>query len=439
MTIRAYTRISVQSEESQSIDQQRHKIAQWADFKHAGERIVWYADEGVSGSVPLHKREHGAELLADLTKGDVLAVLKIDRVARDTFDLLRTVKHCADVGAAFASVVEEIDTNTIHGEFALTLLGAVATMERRIIKERVLAARKQLAREGRLAAGRPPFGFMKASNPAGNGWVVRPDPEQGPRLRAALLAVVDGASQRQTAKALGLPEATFRNLLSNSRLYGKDPADGGRVDPDAALLSFTEWQALQATLRGPRVWTRTESYAPALRCHVCDGRLYLDASNGVMKCESRHAGRPVVSRAKADAFVESTFLERFGDRPRLRIERRASGDNRAEKLAAVDVELDLVGKRITQPGADVAALAATIGELNAQRSQIESEPVQSLVRLVRTGQSIGQWFATASLAERIDAVQRAMTITVHAAGREGGRFVVTEHEDSEGLAADLAE
>jgi DNA invertase Pin-like site-specific DNA recombinase len=439
MTIRAYTRISVDARESQSIDQQRHLIERWAEFKHPGRPVEWYSDPGTSGGAPFAQRRDGKRLLADLARGDVLVVIKIDRLARSVRDLLDVIEHCSAVGATFAATLQDLDTNGAYGRFMLHLLGALAELEKDIVSERVKAARAQLVREGRLSAGRPPYGFLAVQRPQG-GYVVRPDPETGPRLREALLRVIGGQSQRSVAEELGVPHATLRNLLTNPRLYGRDPAEGGRLDPEAALLSFVEWRQLQAALTGPpKAWSRNPGYGPALRCYACDGpRLYLDTSADVYKCENRHPGRATVKRRIADQFVESWFLDTFGERPHLRVERSSDDGDRSNRLAGLDVEADDLVTLMRRPGADRAALAARLDALDAKREAVEAEPSRVLVRHVRTGRSIAEHWDQADEPERLAMLQAGGHVIVHPASRPGGRFEPVESEESDALAALIA-
>jgi DNA invertase Pin-like site-specific DNA recombinase len=76
-------------------------------------------------------------LLVKTQRGDVIIVTKIDRFARSTLDLLAMLKDLEARGVGFRSLGEPmIDTTSAHGELMLTLLGAFATFERRVIRER---------------------------------------------------------------------------------------------------------------------------------------------------------------------------------------------------------------------------------------------------------------------------------------------------------------
>ncbi|MBF9036827.1 recombinase family protein [Rhodobacterales bacterium HKCCE2091] len=94
--------------------------------------------------------------LAELSKGDVLIVTRLDRLARSTFDLLEIVRQVEGKGAKLRSLAEAwADTTTPAGRLILTVLGGLAEFERSLIAERTGEGRDRARREGRRL-GRPP-------------------------------------------------------------------------------------------------------------------------------------------------------------------------------------------------------------------------------------------------------------------------------------------
>lgn len=91
-----------------------------------------------------------ARCLNALKKGDVLVVYKVDRIARSLFDLLDILRHLERVGAALKSVTEPLDTSNSMGVFVLQILGAVAQLERSMIRERSIAGQEAARARGRL-------------------------------------------------------------------------------------------------------------------------------------------------------------------------------------------------------------------------------------------------------------------------------------------------
>ncbi len=91
-----------------------------------------------------------AKSLESLTRGDVLVVYKIDRIARSLFDLLDILRHLERVGATIKSVTEPLDTTNSMGVFVVQILGAVAQLERSMIRERSIAGQVAARARGRM-------------------------------------------------------------------------------------------------------------------------------------------------------------------------------------------------------------------------------------------------------------------------------------------------
>lgn len=91
-----------------------------------------------------------ARCLSSLCKGDVLVVYKIDRIARSLFDLLEILRQLEAVGATIKSVTEPLDTTNSMGVFVVQILGAVAQLERSMIRERSIAGQVAARARGRV-------------------------------------------------------------------------------------------------------------------------------------------------------------------------------------------------------------------------------------------------------------------------------------------------
>jgi DNA invertase Pin-like site-specific DNA recombinase len=136
-----------------------------------------YADEGVSGTVPLAERPEGARLLADAKAGKFGAALvyRIDRLARSTRVLLDAHDALKASGVALRSMTEPFDTSSPLGEFIMTLLGSLAALERATILERMSLGKHRAAREGRWLGGAPPFGYRVEGPEHDRRLVVHPE------------------------------------------------------------------------------------------------------------------------------------------------------------------------------------------------------------------------------------------------------------------------
>lgn len=91
--------------------------------------------EKVSGA----SREGRTELstvISFLRPGDELLVTRLDRLGRDTRDVLNIVHECQERGSFVTVLDPHVSTRGEMGHVILTVLGMVAQMERRFIRER---------------------------------------------------------------------------------------------------------------------------------------------------------------------------------------------------------------------------------------------------------------------------------------------------------------
>ena len=76
------------------------------------------------------------KMMEYVRKGDTVIVESISRFARNTRDLLELIEKLTAKGVEFVSKKEAIDTTTPTGKFMLTVVGAVAELEREYILQR---------------------------------------------------------------------------------------------------------------------------------------------------------------------------------------------------------------------------------------------------------------------------------------------------------------
>ncbi len=140
----AYARVST---DDQTCENQRRTIsARYAVGK-------WFTDDGVSGAVAATERPALAALLAYVREGDTVIVAAIDRLGRNTIDVLNTVEALKTKGVSVVSMREGFDLATPAGKLMLTMLAAVAELERENLKARQLAGLERAKAEGK-ALGR---------------------------------------------------------------------------------------------------------------------------------------------------------------------------------------------------------------------------------------------------------------------------------------------
>jgi DNA invertase Pin-like site-specific DNA recombinase len=114
--------------------------------------IQEYVDKGISGSTGLDKRPSLDALVKSARAGKfkIIIVYSIDRLARDTRHLLNVIHELNHYGVSLISINESMDFSTPIGQATLAILGAVASLERSLIAERIrnaLAAKKILAQQ----------------------------------------------------------------------------------------------------------------------------------------------------------------------------------------------------------------------------------------------------------------------------------------------------
>ncbi|MEG0285936.1 MULTISPECIES: recombinase family protein [Vagococcus] len=92
--------------------------------------------------------------LDTLKSGDTFVIYKLDRLARNTKQLLQLSEFFEKSNVNFVSIDNNIDTSTAMGRFFFTVMGAFAEMEAELIRERVIAG-LDAARENGKTLGRP--------------------------------------------------------------------------------------------------------------------------------------------------------------------------------------------------------------------------------------------------------------------------------------------
>src|SRR6266581_2552124 len=147
-----YARVSTKNH-GQTTETQALALRDYA--AHRGFTIVEeYRDEGISGSKDSRPALDRLMKDARARKFDVVVVARFDRFARSVSHLLRALEEFGHVGVDFVSVSESIDTSTPMGKMIFTVLGAVAELERNLIKERVQMGISRARKEGKQL-GRP--------------------------------------------------------------------------------------------------------------------------------------------------------------------------------------------------------------------------------------------------------------------------------------------
>lgn len=135
-----YVRVST---EEQTIENQKLELSERYNIDR------WFEDQGVSGSVKGEDRKGLSELLIVAHTGDTVITTAIDRLGRDTVDVLNTVEKIKAKGATVVTKREGFDLSTPTGKAMLTIMSALAELEKANIKERQMAGINRARAEGK--------------------------------------------------------------------------------------------------------------------------------------------------------------------------------------------------------------------------------------------------------------------------------------------------
>ena len=150
MNIAAYCRVSTDKEDQlNSLEAQKEFFTEYT--KRTGDNLIkLYADEGISGT-KIKNRKEFLRMLADAEHGlfDMVVVKDISRFARNTVDLLQSVRKLKALGIETQFLTANM-TSMGNSEFVLTIFGALAQEESANTSKRVKFGKKMNAEKGRV-------------------------------------------------------------------------------------------------------------------------------------------------------------------------------------------------------------------------------------------------------------------------------------------------
>jgi DNA invertase Pin-like site-specific DNA recombinase len=133
------------------------------------------------------------KLIAALAHDDVVIIPAVDRLSRDTTDLLVIARDMQRAGAGLRSIAEPVlDTTGDFAELVLAMLGVAAKLERRRIAQRTARGRADAKAKG-VKFGRKP--------------ALTPHQQREARKRLA-----EGETQRSVARSYNVSQATISRL-----------------------------------------------------------------------------------------------------------------------------------------------------------------------------------------------------------------------------------
>jgi len=185
-----YTRVSTFDQTTQNQIYDLRALAQQRGL----EIVKEFSDIGISGA---RARRPGLDqMMADARRGrfEIVMVWACDRLARSTRHFLETLDELNHLNVGFISFRENLDSTGPLGRALITIISAIAELERSLIIERVKAGLRRAKLEGRHI-GRPPVQVDR---------------------QAILQDRANGRSLRQIAKSNRISRATVCRVLAEA-------------------------------------------------------------------------------------------------------------------------------------------------------------------------------------------------------------------------------
>ena len=158
-----YKRVSTTMQiDGYSLDAQRARMKAYADFNDY-EIVGEYEDAGKSGK-SIEGRLQFRQMMEDVKSGkdniSYVLVFKLSRFGRNAADVLSTLQVMQDFGVNLICVEDGIDSSKDAGKLMISVLSAVAEIERENIRVQTMEGRIQKAREGKWNGGFAPYGYQ---------------------------------------------------------------------------------------------------------------------------------------------------------------------------------------------------------------------------------------------------------------------------------------
>ena len=178
-----YIRVSTAMQvEGYSLEAQKERLTKFAAFQEM-EVVREYCDAGKSGK-SITGRPEFTKMLQDIAESeediDFILVFKLSRFGRNAADVLNSLQYIQDYGVNLICVEDGIDSSKDSGKLTITVLSAVAEIERENILVQTMEGRKQKAREGKWNGGQAPFGYTLDSK--NSTLIVNPEEAEMVRL-----------------------------------------------------------------------------------------------------------------------------------------------------------------------------------------------------------------------------------------------------------------
>ncbi|MEA3458201.1 MAG: recombinase family protein [Candidatus Thermoplasmatota archaeon] len=193
-----YTRVSTedQAKEGFSLDAQLDKLRSYCkarDWEIGGE----YIDDGYSGRYI--KRPAYKQMMEEQDKWDILLVIKMDRIHRNSKNFMLMMEELKKQKKEFVSMTESLDTSTAMGRFVMDIIQRIAQLESEQIGERVYVGMEQKAKtNGGMLGFNIPYGY----NYIDGKLIINPD--EAKNVKNIFEMYQKGLSMKEISKNLNL-------------------------------------------------------------------------------------------------------------------------------------------------------------------------------------------------------------------------------------------
>ncbi|MBY6879692.1 recombinase family protein [Clostridium botulinum] len=223
--IAIYSRKSRETDTGESIKNQIDMCKTY--FNRADEDCSFeiFQDEGFSGGNINRPSFQRMLELAKHKQFDIIAVYKVDRIARNIVDFVNIYDELENHDIKLVSITEGFDPSTPIGKMMMMLLASFAEMERMNIAERVRDNMKGLAKIGRWSGGTPPTGYKNKTIINDNGKkesYLELIPEKKQLLISIFGKAADGYTTYQIGKMFNMSPKTVSNILCNPTYVKSD-------------------------------------------------------------------------------------------------------------------------------------------------------------------------------------------------------------------------
>ena len=204
--VAAYARVSLDSERlMHSLSAQ---VSYYSEYIQKNPHWIYagvYADEGITGTLT-DKRDEFKRMIADCEAGkiDIILVKSISRFARNTVDLLKTVRHLKELGIEVRFEKENINSMSNDGELMLSILASFAQEESRSISENVKWGTRKRFEQG------IPNGRVRVFGYRWEGDTLVIVPEEAETVKRIFTDFIGGKVPRAIAKGLNDDGITTR-------------------------------------------------------------------------------------------------------------------------------------------------------------------------------------------------------------------------------------